>query len=197
MEYNFDKLKHAMGKKDNMNNKFFELIYKYYKYDKIKTKDIIFSIRDKHNGLGIRDNYRKIMNFIASKDSTIVIDNICTIVKIGRFDDIIDFWDYTTDEKLKSFLISFIKTELNKKGSLISKWMPSENASNPNTIVLAKKMIKALGMTPRNYRKMLSKLRADLNLVENKLRQGLIININDVPRVARKKYHIALGSFTK
>lgn len=196
-EVNFDKLLYAMRKPTNMTNEFFKLVYKYYEYDKLNTKNVIFKLRHKSKGFGLRDNYRKIVNYIALRDSTIIMNSIGTMVEVGRWDDIIDFWDYTNDETLKSFLLDTIKNELKRKGSLISKWMPSENASNPNTKALAKKMIKALKMTPRNYRKMLTNLRSELNLVENKLRQGFIININDVPKAARKKYHRALGTFTK
>ena len=48
------------------------------------------------------------------------------------------------------------------KPSLLAKWLPSENASKKETINLAKKMHKILGVSPRIYRRTLSKLRAKL-----------------------------------
>ena len=47
----------------------------------------------------------------------------------------------------------------NKPVSLLAKWLPSENASSPNTRMLAKKVRKGLGLSSKDYRKMLSQLR--------------------------------------
>lgn len=55
------------------------------------------------------------------------------------------------------------------KVSLIGKWLPSLNASSYETKRYAKIIQEGLGLTPRQYRKMLSRLREEVNLVETKL----------------------------
>lgn len=53
--------------------------------------------------------------------------------------------------------------------SLLGKWLASENASSYQTKKYAKILREELGLTPREYRKMLSKLRKEISLVETKL----------------------------
>lgn len=50
--------------------------------------------------------------------------------------------------------------------SLLAKWMPSVNASSQETKYLAKALYSYLGMTEKQYRKMLSFLRAEIKVVE-------------------------------
>lgn len=54
--------------------------------------------------------------------------------------------------------------------SLLAKWMPSINASSPWTIHYAKLIADHMQMRPCQYRKMLTRLRASLNLLENYMR---------------------------
>ena len=54
--------------------------------------------------------------------------------------------------------------------SLLAKWMPSINASSPWTIHYAKLIADHMKLKPCQYRKMLTRLRASLNLLENYLR---------------------------
>lgn len=54
--------------------------------------------------------------------------------------------------------------------SLLAKWMPSINASSSWTIHYAKLIADHLKMRPCQYRKMLARLRASLNLLENYMR---------------------------
>ena len=56
--------------------------------------------------------------------------------------------------------------------SLLGKWLPSENASSQETKRLAKIIRKNSGLTPKQYRKMLSELRAKIDIVERKMTQN-------------------------
>jgi hypothetical protein len=93
----------------------------------------------------------------------------------GRWDDLIDLYDTsirgTVVEIIKETLASDIsKCDANEPNiSLLAKWLPSENASSLESIVLARSIIKDLHITPREYRKTLSKLRKYLNVVEVKM----------------------------
>jgi hypothetical protein len=50
--------------------------------------------------------------------------------------------------------------------SLLAKWMPSENASSKETIRTAKRIRNAFGVSAKEYRQMLSKLRTKINVRE-------------------------------
>ncbi|MBQ3050339.1 MAG: DUF2828 family protein, partial [Clostridia bacterium] len=55
--------------------------------------------------------------------------------------------------------------------SLLAKWLPSVNASNADTVRMAKHIARALGMTDAAYRKQLVKLRKHIRILENHLRE--------------------------
>ena len=71
--------------------------------------------------------------------------------------------------------------------SLLGKWLPSEGTAQDKT---AKLLMKELGMTPRQYRKMTVKLRKSLNIVETAMcsREWDTINFEHVPSVAMSRY---------
>ena len=80
--------------------------------------------------------------------------------------------------KVETSVWDFIKKQLSEdlynmtQGtavSLCAKWLPSANTSSMKTRKLANLTIKALGWTPRHYRKTLSALRAYINVVEVKM----------------------------
>ena len=68
-------------------------------------------------------------------------------------------------------MINFIKTQLNeditcKTPSLLGKWMPSENASSAETKRVANIIRTNMGISHKQYRKLLSTLRQRINIVE-------------------------------
>ena len=79
--------------------------------------------------------------------------------------------------------------------SLLAKWLPTETASSANTRKLARKCIKNLGMTPRQYRKMLSALRKYLKVVETSMsaKEWDKIQYEQVPSYAMKNYRKAFA----
>lgn len=77
--------------------------------------------------------------------------------------------------------------------SLISKWVPSEKSKTYPT--LPRKLMKKMGLSPKQYRKMLTKLRADLRIVETQMCSGDWgqIKYNHVPSRAMMIYRKAFG----
>lgn len=77
--------------------------------------------------------------------------------------------------------------------SLIFKWLKSENASSKETKRLAKKTREAFGLSSKEYRKLLSKGRKYLDVVEVKMsaKQWSEINYNTVPSRANLIYNDA------
>lgn len=100
-------------------------------------------------------------------------------------------WDFVS----KILTHDLIEVQKNKKPniSLLAKWMPSENTSSRKTRALARKAIAALGVSPRYYRKMLSALRAVLDVTEVKMsaKQWKKIRYDAVPSYAMRKYNEA------
>ena len=112
------------------------------------------------------------------------------IAELGRYDYIL----VGLDTPINNEIISLIKKQLNddlksENPSLLAKWLPSHRSHNVNNPI-AKKIIKGLNITEREYRKVLSILRKKLNLVEKNLTDKKYENIdfNKVPTKAMLKY---------
>ena len=79
--------------------------------------------------------------------------------------------------------------------SLLAKWMPSENTSSEKTRQMAVKAQRALQLTPRKYRKMLSALRKHINVTECLMSAGEWAKIDyaKVPSYAMHNYGSAFA----
>lgn len=157
----------------------------------------LFFARDVREGLGERRLFRICYKRLAELDIEAFYSNLKNISEYGRWDDLVSLLGISnvTDDKI----IEVIKTQLdedlknyeeNKPISLLAKWLPSENASSLETKALGKQVRKSLGLSPRNYRLLLSKLRKYSNVVETKMCANHWHNIDyeQVPSLANLKY---------
>lgn len=155
---------------------------------------IVFWVRDIRGGQGKRDIFRKLMNFAQRRLSHAQSHNLARLVpEYGRWDDVFHIGNLEAAEVLvREQLMADSKAE---HPSLLAKWMPSENTSSRATVALAKQLRKALGMTPRQYRKMLSDLRKRISLVEHRMTQNewTGIKYEAVPSQAMLKYRKAFS----
>jgi hypothetical protein len=145
-----------------------------FREDKILAMRWLFYARDVREGLGERRLFRAIVTHLA-KDETFMMRSLVPLfAEYGRYDDLIAL----LDTPVKNTVIGYIKETLtkdmeavasNKSASLLAKWLPSENASSAKTRANARVIIKGLGISPAQYRKMLSKIRSYLNVVEKKM----------------------------
>ena len=129
----------------------------------------LFWLRDCRGGQGERRFFRVCIKWLAQNYPNRIRDLVQYLPEYGRYDDLFELFD--TD--LEKDVINLIRTQLmedmasQKNGiSLIAKWLPSENASSAVTIARAKKIRNALEMTSKDYRKMLSKLREKIKVLE-------------------------------
>ena len=138
----------------------------------------LFYLRDIREGQGERKFFRLSLQHLAVHNKESIVKNLHLIPAFGRWDDL---W-VLLETPVKADVVSMVKAQLlaDKKAenpSLLAKWMPSENASSMKTKKYGAILRKGLGGTPKEYRKLLSKLRAKLNLVESKLTEGRYADI--------------------
>ena len=143
--------------------------------DKMLAMKWLFYARDVRGGLGERRLFRVVLADLVNSNPEMVIPLINLIPEYARYDDLWCLLDNKESAKVVLELIDKHLTEdLNnmkagKSISLISKWLPSSNASSAQTKKYAKQIYKALGLTEREYRKVLSRLRKYLDVVEVKM----------------------------
>lgn len=158
-----------------------------------KTIKITFYIRDIRGGQGERRVFRIAIEKLAELDERIA-DLVEEIPEYGRWDDVFSLLDTQAEEQtwdvIAQQLVEDLETE---KTSLLAKWMPSENASSDETQSLAYRCMDRFGISAREYRKMLSKLRQEIDVVERKMSNNEWdeINFEHVPSQALFKYRDA------
>ena len=175
-------------------NKFMDAYWE----DPIMAIKWLFYTRDCREGLGERRLFRVVLKHLA-KDRPEVIKAVFSFTPTyGRYDDL---W-CLLDTDLKKDVIDVAREQLGedirnmrdgKSVSLLGKWLPSENASSKETKGYATVIRNGLGMTSRNYRKMLSDLRKHIDVVECKMsaKEWAGINYEAVPSRANLIYNNA------
>lgn len=165
-----------------------------YAEDKILAVANLLYFLDIRNGKGERKVFKTLFNELCQLDTEmakIVLDNIGSL---GR-------WDYVLvalNTKVEDYAINIIKEQLEKdkstnKPSLLAKWLPSVRTHNKNKEE-AKYLCEKLELTEKQYRKLLSKIRSKINLIETQLtnRQYNEIEFEKVPAKAMLKYRNSL-----
>ena len=173
----------------------YEIQYRFdeiWQLDKDMALKFLFYVRDIRHGLGERRIFRICLLSIIDHLDAGIFDNI---IKYGRYDDLFIFFDTCLHNKLLEYLKIQLQRDIsnyNDKGkiSLLAKWLPSINCSSYQSRRLANTLISYIGITAKQYRKMLSKLRERLNIVERKCSTNnwQKINYSTIPNSADKLY---------
>lgn len=143
--------------------------------DQVLAMKWLFYARDAREGLGERRLFRTVMADLVKSNPEMVIPVINLIPEYGRYDDLWCLLDKAESAKViytiidKQLIEDMRNMENNKPISLLAKWLPSCNASSAVTKNYAKRIYNALGLTEREYRKVLSKFRKYLDVVEVKM----------------------------
>ena len=136
--------------------------------DELLAMKCLFYLRDCRGGMGERRFFRVCFHWLCENHPEVAKHNLDNVSNFGRWDDLI----YSTiDTPVETAAFSKIKEQLildvqSKTPSLLAKWIPSENASSKKTTKLGNKLRVYLGLTHKEYRKLLSALRAKINIVE-------------------------------
>ena len=137
---------------------------------------LLFFARDVRGGLGERNVFRVIVNWLADNEPESVNKNIRYIAEFGRYDDLLALMGTSCEKIMLEYLREQYEADCEamdkgEKISLLAKWLPSINASNTETVKNARRVANAFGINASTYRKKLSSLRAYLKIIENNLRE--------------------------
>lgn len=174
--------------------------------DPVLTTKMVFHAGNVRGGLGERRTFRIAIKYLAKSYPHIMKANAHLIPHFNRWDSIFalvdtpcenEMWDIIK-EQLSVDMDSVIKSKVSAKPigiSLLAKWMPTETAHKRETRELAKKAMRKLGITPRQYRKVLSALRKHLNIVEGLMSANAWDKVEypAVPSYAMKNYRKAFA----
>ena len=147
-----------------------------YAEDPELAMKMLFYCRDIRGGLGERRVFRTILRYLANAHPGSVRRNLRLISGYGRWDDLVVLIGTCCEGEAVELIRRQLKTDLEalERGegvSLLAKWLPSVNASAPETVKAGKRIARALGMTDAEYRKALVRLRAGIRIIENRLRE--------------------------
>ncbi len=141
---------------------------------------VLFYIRDIRGGQGERKTFRTCFRNLAQTQPAVTKKLLKHVSEFGRWDDILETVENTEVENdaLKLLSATLRKDLKSESPTLCAKWSPSEQASSADTKRLAKKLREYMDLTPKEYRKMLSGLRAKINVVERLMCAGEWKDIN-------------------
>ena len=166
----------------------------YHENADLATK-MVFYARDIRGGLGERTVGRYMLCNLAIMNPKVVIANMANIPEYGRWDDLFALVYTPVETEMIKFISEQLKKDVmgmheGQNISLLAKWMPSINASSKNTVALAKKLCRDLGIKPADYRKTLSELRKYIDVTEVKMssKEWGDINYEAVPSKAMNNY---------
>ena len=175
-----------------------------YEEDPLYTMKWLMYVRHIKIGLGERDVFRMMLTKIGDLHPEMALQFIIgtELWSYGRWDDVLRIFFDTTSTILHDGLGELIANQfrrdvmgcgLGDSISLLAKWMPSNNTSSKQKRSEAAILQSLLHLNAREYRKILSKLREYLSVVDRQasLNQWNNINYNHVPSKANLKYRSA------
>ena len=175
-------------------NKFMDAYYE----DPVVAMRWLFYCRDCRYGIGERRLFRVVMTYLATLKPDMVRSVLHLISDYGRWDDLLCLLDTPVKDEVKALIATQLSIDIahmndGQSISLLPKWLPSEVASSNITKRYAATIRKYLGMTSKQYRQTLSRMRKYLDVVECKMsaKQWNEINYEAVPSRANLIYNNA------
>jgi len=173
------------------------LVLRAYAENPVYTLKTLFFIRDIRGGMGERRFFRIAMQMLAKHAPEAVLRNVELFAEYGRYDDLLVLLDTSCGDAAIAVIRERLNADLaamqeKKPASLLAKWLPSVNASNPDTCAAGKRVAKLLHMQEKEYRKTLSALRKYTDILENRLRESdYTFDYAKLPSCAMLKYRAA------
>lgn len=160
------------------------------------TLRVLFYSRDIRGGQGERDTFRVILRSLAKNHTETLVKNLHLIPEFGRWDDLFVLLNTNVHFEVLAIISNQLMLDSNSdKPSLLGKWMKSENTSSKESRKIARCLRTSLGISPKQYRKLLSYLRKKIDIVESKLSDKRYedINFEKLPSKAMLKYKKAFA----
>ena len=122
-----------------------------YAEDPDLAMKILFFARDVRGGVGERRVFRTVLKWLAENEPRSLEKNIPYIAEYGRFDDLLTLMGTPCEgealgEIKKQLTDDCAALASGSPVSLLGKWLPSVNASSPDTVRTAKRVARAMGM---------------------------------------------------
>ncbi len=142
--------------------------------DKLLAIKWLFFAGDVRGGMGERRLFRLGLLFLSQAEPALTRKLLPLVAEYTRWDNLL----VLLDTELKEDVCALIKAQLEKDGaamaagssvSLCAKWMPSINASSERNVAYAKMLVEYMGITQKEYRKLLSRLRTHIDIVEKRM----------------------------
>lgn len=158
----------------------------------------LFFARDREKGLGERRLFRVCMRYLAREFPAKTKKLLPLMAEYGRWDDVFCLMGTSLEKDVLALVKEQLTSDMEnmKRGksvSLLAKWMKSENTSSKESRAVAARVRAFFGITPRQYRKMLSALRRYIDVIERKMSANKWeeINYEAVPSRANLNYNSA------
>ena len=158
---------------------------------------LLFYLRDVRGGLGERRVFRVLLRHLAGTRPGSVRRNLHLVSEYGRWDDLTVLLGTPCEEDAVRLIREQLAQDLaaleaGKGVSLMAKWLPSVNTSDPEAVRNGKRLARTLRMSCRDYRKALARLRAAIRILENNLREkDYTFDYEKQPSRAMMKYRRA------
>jgi hypothetical protein len=168
-----------------------ELFKKAFAEDEQTAVRILFYLRDVRGGQGERSLFRNCLEWLVDEKHDIFAKVAEHIPEYGRWDDLL-FDDDVAFDVIKTQFDKDVKSET---PSLLSKWLPTANASSANTRAKAKVVADKLEMTLQDYRQTVRDIRKKIKTVEEQMsaRKWGEIDYSKVPSQAARIYKNAFA----
>ena len=152
--------------------------------DPLLTRKMIFWGRDVRGGAGEREAFRTLLQYTSENYPSEVVDNIHLISEFGRWDDLF----VTFGTQVEDAAIQLIIKNLREGNALLAKWMPRTGGKvSTEKKAIANKVRSAMGMNPKDFRKMLVE---QTKVIETAMCSKDYGNVNyeHIPSVAMARY---------
>ena len=161
--------------------------------DKTALANLLYTL-DIRNGKGERALFKSYFYTLIEMNKDCAIQILPYIPELGRWDYIFEGIGTEIEENVYELIRAYLMMDIknyneNKPVSLLAKWLPSIKTHNKKNY-FAVKLAKKLNLTEKEYRKILSKLRDSLNIVEKHItnKEYEKIEYISVPSKAMVKY---------
>lgn len=177
----------AFGANRGSSERILELFQRAYAANEDLAVRIALYGRDVRGGMGEREHLRVILRDLARSGEYYTVRELIPFVPVvGRWDDLFAL----VNTPLQEDALSFYSDALQSGDALAAKWAPREKSANSGW---AKALREFMGMSPKQYRKLLVSL---TNVIETDMcaRDWGNINYDHVPSLAAIRYQRAFNN---